>query len=97
MFRIGREKKTVEMMIRLYCRRKENNAFLCTACESLMEYACKRLDSCPFGEQKTSCKSCRVHCYRPDMRQRMQAVMRFAGPRMILYHPWIAIRHLLEK
>ncbi len=94
--RIAHEKKIVGLMIRLYCRRKEKNAVLCPDCEELLRYAHARLDHCPFGERKSSCKKCTVHCYKPAMRERMRLVMRFSGPRMLLYAPWTAIRHLLN-
>ena len=42
--RIAHEKKTVELMIRLYCRKKEKNKILCTDCEELLRYAHARLD-----------------------------------------------------
>lgn len=94
--RITREKRTVELMIRLYCRNKEKNATLCPQCEELLLYAHARLDHCPFGESKGTCKNCNVHCYKPIMRQRMKDVMRFSGPRMMIYAPCAAIRHLLN-
>ena len=90
--RITREKKTVELMIRLYCRKKEKNQTLRPSCEELLHYAHARLDRCPFGEKKSSCKQCTVHCYKPVLRK--QKVMRFSGPRMLIYAPWAAIRHL---
>ena len=40
--RIAHEKKTVELMIRLYCRKKEKNKTLCTDCEELLRYAPSR-------------------------------------------------------
>ena len=70
--RITQEKRTVEIMIRLYCRKKEKNATLCPECEELLRYAHARLDHCPFGEKKSSCKKCPVHCYKPAMRKRMR-------------------------
>lgn len=73
-------------MIRLYCRRKEGNKELCPQCLELLEYARTRLSRCPFGENKTTCRLCPVHCYKPEMKKRMQEVMRYAGPRMLLYH-----------
>ena len=82
-------------MIRLYCSRAEGNSELCTQCSELLTYAHTRLSRCRFGNHKTTCKACPVHCYRPDMRQRMCQVMRWAGPRMMLYHPVAAIRHML--
>ena len=42
------------------------------------------------------CVNCRVHCYKPDMREKIRAVMRFSGLRMIFYHPVAAIRHVVE-
>lgn len=95
--RITYEKQVVQKMVRLYCRHKEGNRELCAACRELEEYALARLDHCPFGEQKGACRTCSVHCYKPDMQKRMQQVMRYAGPRMILFHPLDAIRHLMGK
>ena len=31
----------------------------------------------------------------PEMRQRIRQVMAFSGPRMLLYHPGMAIWHLV--
>lgn len=95
--RIAHEKQVVELMIRLYCSKKEKNNFLCSACEELLHYAHARLDRCPFGEKKGACKDCKIHCYKPVMRERMKQVMHFSGPRMLLYAPWEAIKHLFSK
>lgn len=95
--RIRQEQEIVEQMIRLYCRQKEGHTKLCPDCKELLQYAHARLSRCPFGEKKTTCRLCAVHCYKPDMRKKMQEVMRFAGPRMMLYHPIAAIRHLLQE
>lgn len=95
--RIRREQQTVKQMIQLYCRHKEGNTELCPACKELLHYAETRLERCPFGEEKSTCRNCTIHCYKPELRKRMQAVMRYAGPRMMLYHPIAALRHLLHK
>lgn len=92
---IANEKRVVEKMIRLYCRKKEHNAELCAGCSELLTYACQRLERCRFDDQKPSCKRCPVHCYKPEMRAKIREVMRFSGPRMMLYHPIAAIKHLL--
>lgn len=94
---IEREQYTVEQMIRIYCRYKEGNKTLCPVCQELLHYAHTRLARCPFGEKKSTCRSCTVHCYKPEMKIRMQAVMRYAGPRMLFFHPIAAIRHLIHK
>lgn len=97
MTKIEKEQRTVEQMIRLYCRRREGNRVICPDCLALLEYARTRLAKCPFGEGKTSCRKCAVHCYRPDMKGRIKIVMRFSGPRMIIYNPIAAIRHILSE
>lgn len=97
MERIEEEKRVVEQMIRLYCRRKEGNRTLCDDCRQLLEYAHARLGRCRFGAAKPTCRQCAVHCYAPGMKRRIGAVMRWAGPRMLLHHPADALRHLLRE
>lgn len=93
-----REKKTVALMIRLYCKKKHGTKeTLCPECEALLQYATLRSDKCPFMETKTFCSNCRVHCYKPEMREKIREVMRFSGPRMIFYHPIMALRHVVES
>ena len=91
-----REKQMVTEMIRLYCRKKHGGRELCPECAALAEYARLRSDKCPFMAEKTFCSNCRVHCYKPEMREKIREVMRFSGPRMIFIHPIAAIRHVIE-
>ncbi len=91
-----REKETVSLMIALYCRKKHGSKTLCPDCAALDAYARLRSDKCPFMETKTFCSSCKVHCYKKDMRERIREVMRFSGPRMLFHHPIMAIRHVIE-
>lgn len=97
MVKIEREKRIVGEMILLYCRKKEGNTMLCSECAQLLAYAERRLDRCKFGNDKPSCKKCPIHCYQPQMREKMRLVMRYSGPRMLLYNPLAAIRHLFGK
>lgn len=93
-----REKMLVSQMIRLYCRKKHRTKNgLCPECRELDEYARLRSDKCPFMETKTFCSNCKVHCYKPQMREKIREVMRFSGPRMILNHPILAVRHMSES
>ena len=95
--RITQEKATVELMIRLYCRRKEGNVTLCPACSELLDYALSRLDRCRFGPDKPTCRKCSVHCYNNEMQERIRVFMHWSGPRMMIYHPVVAVRHLLSE
>ncbi|MDD5815000.1 MAG: nitrous oxide-stimulated promoter family protein [Marinilabiliaceae bacterium] len=96
MTRIESEKNIIEIMIRLYCRRRLGQNELPQEYQDLLSYAHKRLDHCKFGENKTSCKRCPIHCYAPAMRSLMRQVMRWCGPRMLLYHPIITIKHYIH-
>ncbi|MGN0656728.1 MAG: nitrous oxide-stimulated promoter family protein [Ruminiclostridium sp.] len=91
-----REKRMVTEMIRLYCRKKHGGKVLCPECSALAEYARLRSDKCPFMAEKTFCSNCRVHCYKPEMREKIREVMRFSGPRMIFRRPIAAVRHVVE-
>ena len=95
--RIEEEKAVVEQMIRLYCQKKEGFSSLCPDCQELLDYALNRLDRCRYGKDKPTCKKCPIHCYRPGMKERIRVVMRWSGPRMILYHPLASIKHLLRE
>lgn len=95
--RLQREARTVELMIRRYCAgHHPPHQSPCPECAALLAYARKRLQACPFQEHKTTCANCPVHCYAPAMRERIQQVMRYAGPRMLLAHPLLAILHLID-
>ena len=95
--RMKREQKTVACMISLYCRdHHQSRGELFRDCRELAEYARFRLEKCPFQENKTTCGNCRIHCYKPVMREKIRAVMRYAGPRMIGRHPLLAVGHMID-
>lgn len=99
MSRKEEEIKVVGLMIRLYCRAHHGSCkgTLCADCEDLLRYASERIDRCPKGERKRSCRVCEIHCYAPARRQKISEVMRYAGPRMLFAAPVAAIRHLLRE
>lgn len=95
--RINRERKTLELMITLFCRdHHKTKQEICTECQELVGYARLRLKNCPFQEKKTTCGNCRIHCYKPVMREKIRQVMRYAGPRMLWRHPLLAIGHMVD-
>ncbi|MEZ9935866.1 nitrous oxide-stimulated promoter family protein [Vibrio breoganii] len=93
-----KEYKTVHAMIEIYCSKHHGVIHgLCEECTELSQYAKTKLDRCVFGQNKPTCNRCPVHCYRPEPKENMRAVMRFSGPRMLLKHPLLAIRHLRHE
>lgn len=90
-----KEQEIVEQMIGIYCRKKHGSKCLCEDCRQLLEYAAMRSRKCPFMEHKTFCSNCKVHCYKPDMREKIRGVMRFSGPRMLIYRPKMALWHII--
>jgi hypothetical protein len=94
--RLRREKATIRAMIDIYCK-AHRDTLPDQQCQKLLEYALHRLDHCRFGMDKPTCAACPVHCYKPDMREQVRSVMRYAGPRMLWRHPWFAIMHLLDS
>ncbi|MBL7188755.1 MAG: nitrous oxide-stimulated promoter family protein [Phycisphaerae bacterium] len=96
--KLEKEQKTIAAMIRIFCRANHGTArkTLCPECNYLLDYAKERLDKCPFGENKGACSKCRIHCYKPGMREQVTEVMRYSGPRMLKKHPLLAIDHLLK-
>ena len=94
--RMVRESETLKVMIALYYHRYHKIDKLCSDCRELLDYALERLRKCPFQESKTTCVKCPVHCYNHVMRERVRAVMRYAGPRMTYRHPLLALFHFID-
>ena len=99
--RLKREQATMEAMLRLYCTDHHRGAAadaegLCPECADLLAYSRKRLAACPFGPEKPTCVNCQIHCYGPQQREETRVVMRYAGPRMLLRHPILAIAHVID-
>lgn len=96
-----KEKEILRLMVQLYCNGnchiRAAGKTLCPQCQELLSYAERRVDTCRFMETKTFCSNCKVHCYKKEMRERVRNVMRYSGPRMIMYHPIWAVRHLVES
>jgi hypothetical protein len=98
MNRLEKEKKTISVMIRIFCdaHHGADRKLLCPECSELLDYAKERLNKCPYGENKGACSKCKIHCYKPGMRKQITEVMRFSGPKMVRKHPLLAIDHLLR-
>ncbi len=95
--RLAREVETIEAMLHVWCRAHHaTGPSLCPDCAALLDYARKRLAGCPYGGEKPTCTNCQIHCYGPAQREQVRVVMRYAGPRMLLRHPYLALMHVLD-
>ena len=94
-----KELKVVALMVESYCHGNHGTKkhALCDECNELLEYVKMRRDKCPHGDNKPFCSNCKIHCYKPEMRERIRAVMRYSGPRIVFRHPILATRHLIES
>lgn len=94
-----KELKVVALMIEKYClgKHKGKKHELCSECKELLIYVQQRRDKCPHRENKPFCSNCKIHCYKPSMREKIREVMRYSGPRIVFNHPILATRHLIES
>lgn len=97
MSKIEKEKKIVAFMIDCYCKKNHHQETICRSCNDLVKYAQERLSVCPFGEKKTSCLKCMVHCYSKGKRIEIRNVMSFVGPRMMYLMPIQYIKHMFNQ
>lgn len=94
---LGLEFKTIKAMVAIYCKTFHNRAAECSECRDFLIYVNERLDRCPYGQNKPTCNKCPIHCYKPQQREQAKVIMRYAGPRMLIHHPILAIKHLRSE
>jgi len=83
--RIKKDEKVLRKFIQVYCQNNhlkmgipEYKDGYCRECYELLQYSLKRLYNCPL-DPKPQCKHCKVHCYKPEMRQKIKEVMKYSG------------------
>ena len=101
------EVRLVDSMIELYAKAHRYNHSLSGSggvdiedgidTEALKAYTHKRIEQCRYRneQKKPFCNVCPVHCYKPEMRRQIRAVMRYSGPRMLFRHPLLSLQHLI--
>jgi len=96
--RLARERLTLTRMVGIYCpaHHDSSGGILCAECREFLNYAEVRLEKCPYGDSKPTCANCPIHCYKPARKAQAGEIMRYAGPRMLLRHPLLAIAHKLD-
>jgi predicted amidophosphoribosyltransferase len=93
------ELDTIRKMLLIHCRdMHEGDKYeLCPECKKMLDYAERRMDKCFYGDDKPVCSQCPVHCYKPEMREKIKKVMRYSGPRMLRHSPILSIRYIFRK
>ena len=96
--RVDRERLIIKRMIKMYCKKHHiTEAELCEECDELQNYAFERLERCVFGKDKPTCARCHIHCYKPEKKEMIRAVMRYSGSRMIVRHPFLSFNHFIDQ
>lgn len=85
------EKKVIDLMIDVYTKKHDD-----IDGQDLKDYASLKISKCPRMSEKSFCSTCKIHCYQKEYRENIRKVMRYSGPRMIFYHPILAIKHMLN-
>jgi hypothetical protein len=63
--------------------RFNKTATLCSDCAAILEHGIRKRALCPL-DPKPSCRKCSIHCYSPEYRQKIRAIMAFSGRKMLL-------------
>lgn len=97
MGKLEHDKWVVRKMVEIYCYRHLHLSAIPPEYRELIDYCCHRLDNCKFGVRKRACRYCPVHCYGAKEREEIRKIMRWSGPRMLLYSPKDVLLHLLGR
>ena len=95
--KIKMKKEIISLMVKLYCQKKHTDKILCPQCKDLLNYCFERLESCPEKLDNFFCNNCQINCFAQKQQDEIRKVMRFAGPRMLFYHPPLVVKFLLSK
>ncbi len=75
---------------------KLGHRLVCADCRRLLSHAVTKRARCPL-DPKPSCRVCPVHCYSPENREKIRAVMKFSGRHLILRGHLHLLLHFLER
>lgn len=93
---IAKDVQTIRHMTEIYCHaHHDSKDGLCPECEDFYLYSVKRLACCPFGEKKPVCGSCKIRCFGKGYKERAKEIMAYSGPRLLLKHPYLSLRHII--
>ncbi len=69
-------------------------AALCPSCMELVTRVEGRTERCPHMAYKSYCHLCPRPCHPPAEMARITPLMRYSGPRLLLRHPVLTLRHV---
>lgn len=65
------------------CDAGQQSRTICRDCGELLEYGINKRAVCPL-QPKPACRSCHIHCYTPEYREKIRKIMAWSGRKMIL-------------
>ena len=95
--RLDRHRKTIKLMIHIYCKGNHGHDNLCGECSDILKYAEEKLIRCPFQKDKPVCSNCDIHCYRSDYNDKIKQIMRYSGRRILFKHPKYTLLYFKDK
>ena len=45
--------------------------------------------------EETRLRKCKIHCYGKGYKERAKEIMAFSGPKLLLKHPILSMRHIM--
>ena len=91
------EAETISTVLALYCRKKHRCKTPCIRCRIILDYALLQLCKCPYLDKKPKCSHCEMSCFKKEVRRELKIIMRWAGKRMIFYHPILTLLHYFHR
>ena len=99
--RIRRDLRTLQAMGSIYCKAHhadapKDAAGMCEQCAETIRFTHERAAACPY-DHEGNCKDCAIKCNRGDQQRRIQSIMKYSAPRMLVRHPLMTLEYALKK
>lgn len=89
-----KERRLLSCMVAYYCRKNHGNRVrLCPECADVDRFIRQRCH-CPRQEATRLCRSCPAQCGRPELKEKLRRMVRYACPRMLFRHPVTVSRYV---
>ena len=97
--RLDREYRTMHCMVQIYCADHHATAggALCGECGEFLGLRAAPAREVPVRRRKAGLRQVPDPLLQAAQREQARSIMRYAGPRMVLRHPWLSLTHMLDK